>query len=299
MSGFVSKDELIHRYESTRYPSKMTEEMYQAYFDFFKEDFNLDIHYENTIVDPNILTFNDYAVVEFWANIFRNYTDPNIGEPSLDKKGLYKLVKKNKYFDNKFWTYISYSNFEHKNHKLKLKKNLTDYEFLTTTTPSESYPSFMETYTEVGLNKINMNFLSSKIKLNLDNNNTTVAIHNVKDNELDALKSALEDRETDDDTDTDDDDDDDFNDDDKDDKDDDELDKLNQDKINEKSKKKLKKSLKYYFDIIDINKNNYITFEEFFIFIKYLRVYSGFEKYMDIRGILPKITSKSKLKFNN
>jgi hypothetical protein len=99
--GFITKDQVVRNYEADRVASKLNSLMYEKYFDLFSEDSKLDVRTETTKFDPLTLRFEDHAVLEFWANIFSNYTDPVLPYPSLNVTGFKNLFMKNKYMRKK------------------------------------------------------------------------------------------------------------------------------------------------------------------------------------------------------
>lgn len=130
--GFLTKENLLFNFESDRFPSKINKIMFQDYYGMFDQDKKLNI---NKMQFPhNAMRFEDYAVIEFYANIFKNYTDPSTYGNKMNITGFVNLVSTNKYIRKKYLVYISYSNFEDLS---KINKsnpsptNITDFDFLT------------------------------------------------------------------------------------------------------------------------------------------------------------------------
>jgi hypothetical protein len=138
--GFLTKENILHNFEGDRFPSKITRYMFEDYFSIFEEDKKFDINLNDDFT-YNSLRFEDYALLEFYANIFRNYTDPSTYHTKLNINGFSKLLSSNKYIRKKYLIYISYSNYEEtQNNKTNTNKNekenendhkTTDYDFLT------------------------------------------------------------------------------------------------------------------------------------------------------------------------
>jgi hypothetical protein len=131
--GYVTKSQLLSGgYEI---PIRLSVKMFEKYFSFFNDDEMLKVNLDNTKIDPNLLKFEDYCAIDFWGNIFANYVDPNSNALTLNLNGFANVVK-NKYFRQKFLTYISFSNFEdakqfdNKSLVENTDKN-TDFDFLT------------------------------------------------------------------------------------------------------------------------------------------------------------------------
>ncbi len=130
--GYITKENLLFNFESERFPSKINKIMFQEYFDIFEDDKSLNI--DHLQFPHNSMRFEDYALIEFYANIFRNYTDPVTYGAKLNRTGFVDLVSTNKYIRKKYLVYISYSNFEDLkkiNNTSSYKDKITDYEFLT------------------------------------------------------------------------------------------------------------------------------------------------------------------------
>jgi hypothetical protein len=126
----------MSNYEERNYPTKITSHMFENYFNMFAEDSGFGGSLENTKFDPNSLKYEDFCSLEFWSNIFGNYTDVNMadGFHVLNETGFVELVKTNKYFKSKYSSYLNYSNFEDLD-KIDTSSftnsSLTDYDFLT------------------------------------------------------------------------------------------------------------------------------------------------------------------------
>jgi hypothetical protein len=132
--GFLTKENILNNFEGERFPSKINKYMFEDYFSIFEDDKKIDINL-NYQFPYNALRFEDYAIVEFYANIFRNYTDPVTYYTKLNSTGFTNLVSSNKYIRKKYMVYISYSNFEETQNLNKTNNQydnkITDYEFLT------------------------------------------------------------------------------------------------------------------------------------------------------------------------
>jgi Ca2+-binding EF-hand superfamily protein len=131
--GYVTRNQLMT--SGYQLPSKVTPSMYEKYFNLFTDDKELHVNLDNTKIDPDILKFEDFCSIDFWVNIMANYTDPSSNNPSLNVDGFEKLAH-NKYFKERYITYITNSNFE----DMKMLNNTipdnpasnnTDFEFLT------------------------------------------------------------------------------------------------------------------------------------------------------------------------
>lgn len=265
--GFLTRDILTKRFESSRYPSKMTPIMYDAFFNLFSEDINLKTKYDSTKLDPNTIKFEDYITIEFWANIFLKYanTTRDITFPSIDKQGFKSLVKTDRHFRKNYWKYIAYSNFEDYSDIDKVvlpATNITDFDFLT-----NFQINFIQTGT--GMKKKEKTDMKTSVFDTL---------------QLQTKSKSLFDLQIDDDT-------------------DDEAENADNQQENPYDSPDfqdlLSKSMKYYFTILDLNINNYLTFEEFIVFIKYLNVYDKLNKHnKDKRGILSTSSVNSIYAFN-
>lgn len=257
--GYVTKDQILQNYEGDRYPSKLNSITYEKYFSLFQEDRSLNLNTDSTSFDPDTLRFEDHATLEFWANIYSNYTDPSFSIPALNMTGFKKLFLTNKYMPKKYWIYIAYSNFEDylkMNSTQYNSSNITDYDFLI-----NFQSSFIETSAKYAMEKSKMkNHMRNHMKNNLRkekvyfkqkktsvfekfNYKSHSTSHSLFDLELtdDEAKSA----ET-----------------------------ANRPDI----KSLLDSGLQYYFSILDINLGNSLSFEEFILFLKYLRLYDRLNK---------------------
>ncbi len=130
--GFLTKENLLFNFEGDRFPSKINKLMFQDYYNMFEQDKKLNIR--KMEFPHNAMRFEDYAVIEFYANIFKNYTDPSTYGNKLNSTGFVDLFSTNKYIRKKYLVYISYSNFENLsrlNNSNSAPSNITDYDFLT------------------------------------------------------------------------------------------------------------------------------------------------------------------------
>lgn len=240
--GYITKDQLLNKYESGSFPSKLNSQMMEAYFSLFKNEdsFQSDKSHKS---DPNTLRFEDYANLEFWGNVYRNYTDAIAPWPALNVTGFTDLFATNKYILQKYWLYIGYSNFEDYE-KIQAnyitQSNMTDYDFLT---------NFQASFIEMG-----SSVYKKKTVMNKNKNNNKAK-----------MKSLFELKFTVDET-----------------------------KSTEPSgtsvdlQALVTSSLANYFSILDINADNYITFNEYVTFIKYLNLFNSLNKgYTDPRGVIP------------
>lgn len=164
--GFLTKENLLHNFENDRFPSKINKIMLDDYFMNFEGDKQLNI--ENHSQFPtNALRFEDYAVLEFYANIFKNYTDTASFGQKLNSTGFVSLFSTNKYIRKKYLVYISYSNFEDTS-KMNLSNhqvtNITDYDFITN---FRSEFLEMESSVRLTLTERNKNYLKGKISKTL------------------------------------------------------------------------------------------------------------------------------------
>jgi len=149
--GFITKENLLYNFDSDKYPSKINKVMFQDYYSTFDEDKSLDL---NSVQFPETaMRFEDYAVLEFFANIYKNYTDTSTFGNKLNMTGFIDLISTNKYIRKKYLVYISYSNFE----EIPMysvsditRPNMTDYDFLT-----NFRSDFLETENNIMLNSEN------------------------------------------------------------------------------------------------------------------------------------------------
>lgn len=268
--GFITKDQVVRNYEGHSFASKLNSIMYEKYFDLFSEDSRLEVRTETTKFDPLTLRFEDHAVLEFWANIFSNYTDPGLAYPSLNVTGFKNLFMTNKYVRKKYFTYVAYSNFEDYNTintTLAFSSNITDYDFLT-----NFGTNFLETSVESHLekNKLrnNKNMLRKNQKSEKSEKSEKSSIFSSFEsflgnkNKNQKSQASLFDL------------------------------KLNDEDDYQSNKNRNKKgsneyeninlmaesAIQNFFTILDLNINNYITFEEFVIFLKYIRLYDRLNK---------------------
>jgi hypothetical protein len=263
--GYLTKEQILRNYESDRYPSKLNTYMYENYFDLYSDDFKLNLNTELTKIDPNTLRFEDHATLEFWANIYSNYTDISMNIAVLNMTGFKNLVETNKYIRKKYWIYIAYSNFEDYskiNATYITPTNITDYDFLTNFNTNFLELSIRSLLNIKGKNKKNNLRVKDNSKIKLKNNKENLSVFD----RLNTRTSSLFNLQL---------------------KDDDQGNQ-NQEKSNVSDiASLLDTALTYYFTILDINMNNYLTFEEFFIFIKYLRLFDRLNKNNgDRRGVL-------------
>jgi hypothetical protein len=284
--GFITKDQLLRNYEGERIPSKLNSLMFEKYFDLFSEDFKLDVKTDSTKFDPNTLRFEDHAVLEFWANIFRNYTDPAFTIPTLNITGFKNLFLTNKYVRKKYFIYIAYSNFEDYdkiNATAVNTSNITDFDFLT-----NFGSSFLETNIEMHLGKLEIkNKLRIRNKNRLRKNTNAKILASDKSSSVFSslsstsgksmsMSTSLFDLKLTDDEDG--------SNGSKNDKGEN-LDKSSESQTDLNAL--VDSALQYYFNILDLNINNYITYEEFVIFLKYIRLFDRLNKdNSDKRGVL-------------
>lgn len=271
--GFITKDQVVNNFEGARYPTKLNTYMYEEYFNLFNEDKDLNVIPDNTKLDPLSLRFEDFSTLEFWANIFTNYTDPTQTIPSLNMTGFKDLFLTNKYMRMKYWVYIAYSNFQDYasiSNSTIAASNITDYDFLT---------NFNLNFVEVKTKK-KSNFLKTSVfeklgTLSSSKNNLRgksqsrtgfkslfqIQLENQQDSSS-ASSGAAGDSSSSSDAAA----------------------------FQEKMKPLVEPALEYYYPILDLNYNGYISFDEFIVIIKYLRMYDKLNKNnLDTRGILPSI----------
>lgn len=164
--GFITKDNLLHNFENDRFHSKLDKHILEEYFMGFEQDKKLVKENKNR-VPSDALRFEDYAVLEFYANIFKNYTDSSSYGSKLNSPGFINLFSTNKYIRKKYLIYISYSNFEDPTKMNQTNRhlgNIIDYDFIT----NQNF-DFLEIENHVNffLNEKNNNLLRESIKKNL------------------------------------------------------------------------------------------------------------------------------------
>lgn len=127
------------------FPGKMNSDLFKRYYYLFETE---DIAVSNidfaTSVDPKILRFQDYASLEYWANIFTNYTETNsLSLQRMNLTGFTTMVKEGLRVE--YQNYIAYSNFQDETSLMtdNYMINTTDYEFLM------NIGSFLETSNKV------------------------------------------------------------------------------------------------------------------------------------------------------
>ena len=110
-------------------PSKMTSELFKRYYSLFESE---EIQIATTFpdfIDPKIIRYQDYITLEYWANIFTNYTDSSFNVVRLNQTAFEEMVKN---LCDEYKNYIAYSNFQDES-SLKVNTyfiNNTDYEFM-------------------------------------------------------------------------------------------------------------------------------------------------------------------------
>jgi len=261
--GFITKDQILRNYETIVYPSKLNYQFLKKYFSIFDDDFSdpivsssIDLSSSEqispTAFDENSLRFEDFTNLEFWANIFTNYTITS----SLNSTGFTELITKNKYINPDFLNYLGYSNFEDLS-KIQIEpdasSNITEIDFLNGF--QASHFSFLET--EIQSNK-------KTISKKLNNNNqldTRASLKSLFELNLEAH-----------------------------------LDSSRDDEKSKISDKQLGEAVNKYFYILDKDKNDQITFEEYITLIKYLKLYQKLNKdNEDQKGIIKSKTVNRKI----
>jgi hypothetical protein len=203
--GFITKEQILRNYENIVYPSKLNFQYLKKYFSIFDDDFSDPIisgsadlsssePLSPTAFDENSLRFEDFTNLEFWANIFTNYTITS----SLNATGFTELITKNKYIHPDFLKYLGYSNFEDLS-KIQIEpdasSNITEIDFLNGF--QISHFSFLETEIQSKKKTIseklnNNNQLDSKTSLkSLFELNLEAHLDNSQDDE----KSKLSDKQ--------------------------------------------------------------------------------------------------------
>ena len=240
--GYLTKHQLMTNYEERNYPSKISSIMFEKYFNLFSEDSGFNADMESTKFDPNSLKFEDFCSLEFWSNIFGNYTDTKMPNnlAVLNQTGFVELIKNNKYFKKKYLVYVAYSNFEDLNSLTSASftnNTITDYDFLT-----DFNVNLLET------NSKHLNFLKkktsvfdqiSKTKSNTQAKTSLFTISLNEDDKIDNIAPLVD------------------------------------------------NAIPQFFQMLDIDSNKFLTFEEFMIFIKFVQSYDRLNKgNLDKRGVL-------------
>lgn len=187
--GFLTKENLLYNFEGDRFPSKVNKLMFQDYYSMFEQDKKLNINKNQ--FPHNAMRFEDYAVIEFYANIFKNYTDPSTFGNKLNSTGFVDLISTNKYIRKKYLVYISYSNFEDLsklNQSNSSPSNITDYDFLT-----NFQSEFLEMENNVKLsleNNLQESISKNLLLLNTKSRSKLNLFFNFKLNDLDNLRKS-------------------------------------------------------------------------------------------------------------
>lgn len=271
--GFITKEQVIGSSVGDKLPGKMSVSFSQQYFDLLQEDVELQAKNTNNL-DPFSMRFEDYSSLEFWANIFSNYTDTKSNYEWLNVTGFRELVLTNRYIEKRFLVYIAYSNFENytniTNSTNVGSDKVSDLDFLT-----NFNMNFLET-----LSKKKANSLKTSVfdRLNLQTNSRTESRATFKSLFQIELDSSSDEKV------------------------------VNPESENKQPTKNsnleenviplAKTALEYYFSIIDMDYNGYLTFDEFITFIKYLKIYQKLDKNsQNPRGLIPSISVNCIIKF--
>lgn len=286
--GYLTRIEILNNLENNKFPSKIKSDMVKKYFDSFKDDIELNINAENTKFDPNSLRFEDWATLEFYANIFQNYTQTEPRSMGLmNDTGFTSLFMENRYTHKKHKVYIAFSNFQNyekiSETTFPQNDNITDFDFLTSATSflelESNYKKFSkfkishkmnlrnkELSTKEGSSVFSVLGEMSKVENTNKNTNLKNFEKNLNRNNLGSsskMKSLFELKLTDD-----------VNDED-------------EQKKEELINKLLAISLKNYFMMLDMNMDKSISFNEVMTFIKFLRLFTKLNKSNhDKRGII-------------
>jgi hypothetical protein len=299
--GFITRDQLMTNYQSEKFPNKLNNIIFEKYFSLFDDDKSLNINLDTTQFDPNTIRFEDLATLEFWANIFIKHIDTTENIPCLNITGFKDLFEKERYVRKKYWVYIAYSNFEDYskiNDTSINPTNITDFDFL-----NNFENTFLETYSEYTLKKLKIKKNNlRKEKFNLRNKENLYIkdkyqfTNKDKFNSMNAKNSYSKSHSHSESS---------------------VFDKFNlQDKLNAKSGSQVKsvfdlklndedsksdkpsdsssnitglldQALDNYFYMLDLNFSKFMTFDEFIIFIKYLRIFERLNKNnYDKRGVI-------------
>lgn len=278
--GYLTSSDMLQGINDV--PSKMSIDLFKRYYSLFDENKEIDI---NSIIDPKALRYQDYCSLEYWANIFSNYT-LSTQSYKLDEKSFSSLISDA--LNDDFKSYIVNSNFQdekslNQDHYIM---DASDYEFMI-----NDQSSFIETKQSFDLNsdidsliKIDkgfknenenqLNFLetnkypnSSDHKKRLENNkkseinktNINNRYKRKKDNKDDSSQKT------------------------------DSGENLSTDKADSSSidPEKLKTNSANYFKILNFYDQKYIYFESFITFAKYLQLYRVMNQgNSDPRGIV-------------
>lgn len=127
--------------------SKMNSDYFKRYYSLYNNniinnnkkieifaiaDNNETLNNKQIILDPMNIRYQDYAFLEYWANIFDSFIDKeNINNKKINKNN-FNMIVKNKMKDN-YQYYIAYSNFQEANNLKSTydKIKTTETEYLT------------------------------------------------------------------------------------------------------------------------------------------------------------------------
>ena len=180
--GYITKDQILRNFENVVYPSKLTLNFLKKYFSIYddgtSENASIKIDPSTSSIitsdQESSLRFEDYANLEFLANIFTNYT-MNV---DMNVTGFTNFMTNNKYINPSYMKYIESSNFEDfssaKANPLTVSNSIREIDFM-----SGFSVSFLETENKIeeeyGKNKFQFNSISenklhSLFELNLGEN---------------------------------------------------------------------------------------------------------------------------------
>lgn len=145
--GYLTEQDTVR---DNDFPSKITSDFFKRYYSLFETESIAVTNYDfATSVDPTVIRFQDYVALEYWANIFTNYTETSfLTLQRMNKTGFGMFIKEG--LKREYQSYIAYSNFMDET-SLKTDNyliNTTDYEFLM------NIGSFIEKDSEVTVKEI-------------------------------------------------------------------------------------------------------------------------------------------------